>query len=66
MTPKKTYTLLNKKDIYSIDADYCMEHYDGNRLKFFTGKEAYIDMEMNPLVASFPLKKTAIVKIVNN
>ncbi len=66
MTPKKTYTLLYKKDIYSIDADYFVEHYERNRLSFFTGKEAYIDMTMNPLVASFPLKKTAIVKIVNN
>ena len=66
MIPKKTYTLLYKKDIYSIDADYFVEHYEGNRLSFFTGKEAYIDMTMNPLVASFPLKKTAIVKIVNN
>jgi hypothetical protein len=66
MIPKKTYTLLYKKDIYSIDADYCVEHYEHNRLSFFMGKEDYFDMTMNPLVASFPLKKSAIIKIVNN
>lgn len=66
MIPKKTYTILYKKDIYSIDADYCMEHYANNRLSFFTGKEDYFDMTMNPLVASFPLNKSAIIKVVNN
>lgn len=66
MKTKKTYYVLYELVEYVIYADYFVEHYEGNRLSFFTGKEAYIDMTMNPLVASFPLKKTAIVKIVNN
>jgi hypothetical protein len=66
MTPKKKYTVIYKNTAYYIDADYCMEHYANNRLSFFTGKEEYFDMSMNPLVASFPLNKSAIINVVNN
>ncbi len=66
MKTKKTYYVLYELVEYVIYADYCVEHYERNRLSFFTGKEEYFDMTMNPLVASFPLKKSAIIKIVNN
>jgi hypothetical protein len=66
MKHKKTYSVVYKKTAYYIDADYCMENYEHNRLSFFTGKEDYFDMTMNPLVASFPLNKSAIYRVVNN
>jgi len=66
MKTKKTYYVLYELVEYVIYADYCIENYENNRLSFFTGKEEYFDLKMNPLVASFPLKKSAIIKIVNN
>lgn len=66
MTPKKRYTVIYKNTAWYIDADYCVEHYENNRLSFFTGKEEYFDMTMNPLVASFPLNKSVISKIIKN
>lgn len=66
MTTKKTYSVVYKKETFYIHADYCVEHYENNRLSFYTGKEDYFDMTMNPLVASFPLNKSVISKIVNN
>lgn len=66
MITKKRFTVVYKKTEYYIDADYCMEHYANNRLSFFTGKEEYFDMTMNSLVASFPLNKSVISKIVKN
>lgn len=66
MMTKKRFTVVYKKTEYYIDADYCMEHYANNRLSFFTGKEEYFDMTMNPLVASFPLNKSVIAHVLNN
>jgi hypothetical protein len=66
MKTKKTYYVLYELMEYVIYADYCIENYANNRLSFFTGIEEYYEMTMNPLVASFPLKKSAIIKIANN
>jgi hypothetical protein len=62
---KKRYVVYYDKENHTIYADYVIEHYEINRMTFFLGKPDYIDMGMNPLVASFPLDKSAIIQVTN-
>lgn len=62
--PKKRYQVLYDNQNFTIDADYVMEHYENNRMAFFQGKQDSINMGMNPLVASFPLDKSAILNVI--
>lgn len=64
--PKKRYVVCYDNQEFTIYANYVMEHYENNRMSFFLGKEEYFDMKMNPLVASFPLDKSAITQVYNN
>lgn len=65
--PKKTYHVLYKGGVWEIEADMVIEKYDDvNRLMFYIGALTYTDSLMAPCVASFPLNKSAIVKVINN
>ena len=62
---KKRYVVYYDKENHTIYADYVIEYHENNRMIFFLGKPDYIDMGMNPLVASFPLDKSAITQVTN-
>lgn len=64
--PKKRYVVNYDNKEFTIYADYVMENYKNNRMAFFLVKQDYIDMGMNPFVASFPLDKSAITQVYNN
>jgi hypothetical protein len=59
----KRYLVYYDNNNHTIYADYVIEYHESNRMQFFQGKQDYIDMGMNPLVASFPLDKSAITQV---
>ena len=62
--PKKRYQVLYDNQNFTIDADYVIENYETNRMSFFIGETDYEFLDDNPLVASFPLDKSAILNII--
>lgn len=62
---KKIYVVYYDKQNHTIYADYVIEHYENNRMTFFEGKPDYELLDDNPLVASFPLDKSAITQVTN-
>jgi hypothetical protein len=59
----KRYLVYYDNNNHTIYADYVVENCESNRMQFFQGKQDYLDMVMNPLVASFPLDKSAITQV---